>query len=148
MADKTIRVSQIYPCSPERIWNALTRPEEMRTWFFEQIKDFKAEIGFQTEFMVQTEDRLFPHVWKVIAIEPMRILGMDWSYRGYDGMGYVQFELKRVPEGTELSVTNTGLDSFTLDIPEFTEASCRAGWEFFLQDRLKEYVGVSKEEMA
>ncbi|PYL29526.1 MAG: hypothetical protein DMF45_05510 [Verrucomicrobia bacterium] len=35
-----------------RVWKALTDVEEMRQWYF-NLKQFKAEVGFEFEFVVE-----------------------------------------------------------------------------------------------
>ena len=46
---KTVQVQKSFNVPLERLWNALTRANEMKEWYFD-IKDFKSEIGFQFEF--------------------------------------------------------------------------------------------------
>ena len=55
-----IRINQ----SREKIWKAISEPELMKNWFFDNIPDFKAEVGFKTWFIVKNEDRIFYHVLK------------------------------------------------------------------------------------
>jgi hypothetical protein len=35
----------------------------MRQWFFEEMKDFEAEPGFETQFNVECEGRHYVHLW-------------------------------------------------------------------------------------
>ena len=47
--------------SAQRVWEALTDLEQMKTWYFHNIETFVPEIGFETQFLVQVEDRKFTH---------------------------------------------------------------------------------------
>ena len=49
--------------SVTRLWHALTDAQVMRQWFFDNIPDFKPEVGFTTEFMVDAGERQFLHQW-------------------------------------------------------------------------------------
>ncbi len=42
----------------------------MRKWYFENIPAFKPEVGFETQFNVQSEERNFLHKWKVTEVQP------------------------------------------------------------------------------
>ena len=42
----------------------------MRQWYFENIPAFKAEVGFETQFEIHNQGRIFPHRWKVTKVVP------------------------------------------------------------------------------
>ncbi|NND93562.1 MAG: SRPBCC domain-containing protein [Flavobacteriales bacterium] len=140
MQEIVVRVQAEYPVKPVDVWNAITLPERMKEWYFEQMPDFKAEVGFETSFLVENEGRRFPHIWNVKEVEPRSRLGYEWTFTGYEGASYALFELNEIPSGTRLTLRCTGLETFDQKIHEFREESCRAGWEYFLNKRLKEYL--------
>jgi hypothetical protein len=41
-------VEQGFDRSASAVWDAITKIGEMRKWYFENIPDFKAEVGFST----------------------------------------------------------------------------------------------------
>ena len=45
MGSKPIVVEQSFPVTPETVWRAITKPNLMRLWYFEQIEDFRPEVG-------------------------------------------------------------------------------------------------------
>jgi uncharacterized protein YndB with AHSA1/START domain len=128
----------------DKLWNAITRPEEMKQWFFENIPTFKAEVGFETSFRVHSEGRHFNHVWKILEVVPYKKIKYHWSYSEYAGVGYVTFELYERNGQTILCVINEGLETFPKDIPEFTRESCQGGWDYFIKNRLKSYIDTIK----
>ncbi|TYQ00488.1 uncharacterized protein YndB with AHSA1/START domain [Tenacibaculum adriaticum] len=124
-----------------KVWNAITDLDQMVQWFFENIPDFKAEVGFVTEFKVKSKTRDFLHLWKIVEVIPNQKIKYDWRYPDYyGGSSFVTFEL--ISEGnnkTELIITAKGIENFPQEIPEFSRESCRGGWEYF-SNRLKNFL--------
>lgn len=121
------------------VWNAITEHYQMVKWFFENIPAFEAKVGFETEFLIENEERKFTHVWKIEEIIPQQKIVYKWSYREYPGEGLVVFELIKKDSTTRLKLTNLGLNTFPKDVPEFSEENCYGGWKYFT-NRLKEYL--------
>jgi uncharacterized protein YndB with AHSA1/START domain len=138
--DKPIIVEEIYEAPLKKVWSALTNIEQMRQWYFGNIPDFKPEVGFETQFDVQSETRVFPHQWRVTEVLPPRMITYTWRFDGYQGDSFVVFELFEHKNATKLRLSVQILESFPEDIPEFTSESCIAGWNFFLKERLKEFL--------
>lgn len=131
-----ITVEQDYPCSAAYLWQALTDVNLMRQWFFDNIPDYRAEVGFQTEFPVDAGERVFHHVWKVTEVEAPRVIETRWNYPGYDGVALVRFEVSGNEEVAHLSFSARVEESFPQDIPEFRRESGVGGWNYFLGERL------------
>ena len=112
----------------------------MKLWYFNVIPDFEPTVGFETKFNIQVEDRNYMHLWKIIEVIPNKKIAYTWRFEEYPGESLVSFELIEQGDKTLIRVSNEGLESFPQDVPEFTEESCRAGWEFFIQGNLKEYL--------
>lgn len=124
----------------DTVWRAITDPTEMRNWFFDNIPEFKPVTDFEVEFNVESGDRVFPHQWRVTRVEQKRLIEYKWKYGGYTGDSYVTFELFREEDYTRLRLTHIILEDFQEDIPEFQRESCIAGWKYFINQRLKEYL--------
>ncbi len=138
--DKPIIVEQSYNVSPSKLWQAITVRDEMVEWFFQEIPDFKPEVGFKTQFNINNGERDFLHLWTITEAVPEQKLVYDWRYQGMPGIGKVTFEISPDGDGSRLTLTNEGLESFPKDVPEFSAESCVAGWEYFLQGNLKDYL--------
>ncbi|PHQ56091.1 MAG: ATPase [Lutibacter sp.] len=138
--NETIIVEQTFNVSLSILWNAITNIEDMRKWFFENIKDFKPEIGFKTQFNVQSNDRNFLHLWHIVEVEPLKRIVYNWKYDKYAGNSFVYFELFEHKKGSMLRVTTEITESFATDIPEFESDSCRNGWNYFIKSNLKNYL--------
>jgi uncharacterized protein YndB with AHSA1/START domain len=139
-SDPPVIVEQVFDLPVETVWKAITEREQMVQWFFDNIPDFKAKVGFETQFKIHNEGRDFLHLWRITEVNPNRKITYRWSYDQYDGEALVTFEL--VPDGatTRLRLTNIVLADFDDTIPEFKRESCVAGWEYFIKQRLKNYL--------
>lgn len=138
--EPVIIVEHTFEVTKERLWDAITDLNQMRQWFFENIPDFKAEIGFTTQFNVLSETRNFFHLWRITEVEPFWKIVYNWSYQGYDGEALVYFELFENGDRTTLKLTNKIIENFPNDIPEFTRKSGIDGWNYFIKGRLADFL--------
>lgn len=141
--DPLIIVEELYDTSLENVWNSITDPNEMNKWFFEQIKSFKAEEGFETEFTVEVENRKFTHLWKIVDVSPYHKIKYQWKYLEYSGNSFVTFELKEENGKVRLILTAEVLEDFSENIPEFKRESCVGGWNYFIKDSLRNYLTIN-----
>ncbi|NNF22073.1 MAG: SRPBCC domain-containing protein [Saprospiraceae bacterium] len=138
--DPPVVVTQEFQVSKEILWEVLVEPDEMRKWFFDNIPDFKPEVGFQTQFPVSSEGRTFTHLWKVVKSEPLRTLVVNWKFSEYPGDSNVHFIINETETACILTLKDEVLEDFPQDIPEFKRESCLGGWNYFIKDRLKNYL--------
>ena len=75
-----------------RVWTALTNVTEMRQWYFD-LKEFKPEIGFEFEFVVEHEGNTYHHLCKITEVIPQKRIAYTWRYKGEPGDSLVTFEL-------------------------------------------------------
>ena len=138
--DDLIVVEATYHCPSQALWYALTSKQEMDLWYFENIPDFRPEIGFTTRFAVESSGRVFTHCWEVIESIPFHRITYTWKYEEYEGDSLVSFQILPRDSHSLLRLTVEVLEDFPGDIPEFDRESCIAGWNFFLGGRLREYL--------
>ena len=141
--DPPVVVEQILNAPVPVVWRAISEVDQMTQWYFENIPEFKAEVGFSTRFDVENEGRVFPHLWTVTEVVSQRKLVYDWRFDGYEGDSYVVFELSDQGDRTKVTVSAHVRESFQDGIPEFTRENCTGGWKYFIQQRLKEYLEQS-----
>lgn len=126
--------------SKEILWGAITELEQMTKWFFENIPDFQAQVGFETSFLVENEGRTFTHQWKITEVIPQQSISYSWRYAEYPGDSFVTFSLEETEGQIMLSVRCDVIEDFPEDIPEFRRESCIGGWEYFLCESLQAYL--------
>ncbi len=141
--DDAIIVEQNFNVSKEKLWEAITNQKLMIQWFFENIPSFEPKVGFETRFVVESESRVFPHVWKIIEVIPYQKIAYQWSYDGYEGDSVVTFEIAKSEKGSLLKVTHLVTKDFPDDIPEFKRESCQGGWNWFVNIRLNEFLATN-----
>jgi uncharacterized protein YndB with AHSA1/START domain len=134
--EEPIVVEETINSPVDSIWRAITDKDQMPRWFFEQIRDFRPERGFETKFNVHNEGKDYPHHWRVTEVIPNQKLVYDWLHPGLPGASFVVWDLSKAGNGTRLKLTHTGIATFPQDDPAFTRESCRRGWEYFV-GRLK-----------
>ena len=133
-------VEQIFNASLVKVWEAITELNQMKQWFFENIEHFETIKGFETQFIVQVENRTFTHLWKLTEVIPFKKITYNWKYKEYEGDSFVTFELFEKNNQVELKLTHKVVAEFPNDIPEFSRESCLDGWNYFIGQRLKDYL--------
>ncbi|RZT96368.1 uncharacterized protein YndB with AHSA1/START domain [Ancylomarina subtilis] len=135
-----IIVEQNFSVPLSQLWKAISEPDQMRQWFFENIEDFQPEVGFQTQFNVKSGERNFKHLWKLTDVVHLEKIVYLWQYEGYEGEAIVCFETFINEGGSSLRVSHFVTTGFDQSIPEFRRESCQQGWEYFIKDRLKAFL--------
>lgn len=138
-SDETVSMNVQIACTAEALWQALVDPVHMRQWYFTEIPDFKAEQGFRTEFLVQTDERDFLHQWQVTEVEPGRRIAYRWRYEGYPGAALSVFEISTAGNYSVLQLSFPVEEDFPDEIPEFQRDACLGGWQY-LTGQLKSYL--------
>ena len=138
--DPPVIVEQTFEVSIEELWAAITDPEQMRLWFFEQIPDFRPEVDFRTTFSIEHGDKQYQHVWRIAEVVPGEKIVYDWSYEGLPGRGLVTWDLLSEGNRSSLKITNAILEAFPQDDPAFHRESCEAGWDFLINDQLVDHL--------
>lgn len=138
--EEPVVVEQTFPKPMADVWDAITNIKRMTQWYFNNIPDFKPEVGFHTEFLIENEGRRFPHIWDVTEVIPGTKITYEWQFGGYPGKGATTWELSEQEGGTLLRLTFQGLEPFPDDVPEFKRESCQGGWQYFIQGMLKDYL--------
>jgi uncharacterized protein YndB with AHSA1/START domain len=121
-----------------RVWKALTDVEEMRHWYFD-LKEFRAEPGFEFEFTVEHEGMSYHHICKVTDVIPEKKIAYTWRYKGYEGDSLVTVELFADGDKTRLKLTHEGLETFP-KTPSFARDNFKQGWTQIIGSSLKEFV--------
>ena len=140
VSDPPVIIKQEFPYSLAIVWDAITQHQQMKKWFFEQIPGFKAEVGFKTQFKVQAPSRDFYHLWEVTEVIPLEKIVYNWKYKNLKGDSFVIFELIEKDNTTQLTLTTQVTEDFDDSITEFKRESCAGGWNYFIKERLFNYL--------
>jgi len=125
-----------------RVWKALTDVQEMRQWYFD-LKEFRPEVGFEFEFVVEHEGNKYHHLCKITEVSPQKKIAYTWRYKGEVGESLVTIELSPDGNKTRLKLTHTGIETFP-KTPAYARKNFEAGWTAIIGSELKQFVESSK----
>jgi len=141
MEDKNpITVQQTFEASIETVWQAITELEQMQQWYFPNIPEFRPELGFETQFLIQNEGRNFTHIWKVKEVIPNQLIGYSWNFEEYIGEAYSNFHLEEKEGKTQLTLESHVVEEFPSNISEFKRESGQAGWDYLIKESLANFL--------
>src|SRR5436305_8147854 len=75
-----------------QVWKALSDVDQMRQRYFD-LKEFKPEVGFQFEFIVEHEGTSYHHLCRVTEVVPQQKIAYTWRYEDEPGDPLVAIEL-------------------------------------------------------
>jgi uncharacterized protein YndB with AHSA1/START domain len=121
-----------------KVWKALTDVDQMREWYFD-LKEFKPQVGFEFEFVVEHEGNSYHHLCKVTKVVAQKRIAYTWRYKGEPGDSLVTFELAGEGDKTRVKVTHTGIDTFP-ETPAYARKNFEAGWTAIIGAELRQFV--------
>jgi uncharacterized protein YndB with AHSA1/START domain len=127
-----------------RVWKALTDVDQIRQWYFD-LKQFKPEVGFEFEFVVDHEGNKYHHLCRITEVVLEKKLVYTWRYTGEPGDSLVTFELFADGDKTRLKLTHQGIETFP-KTPAYARKNFEAGWTEIIGSSLKQF--VEKTEKA
>jgi len=135
---EAVVIERTFAAPVARVWKALTDVGEMKQWYFD-LKEFKPEVGFEFEFIVEHEGMTYHHLCKIIEVIPQKKLAYTWRYKGHEGDSLVTLELFANGDKTRLRLTHEGLETFP-KTPSFARKNFMEGWTQIIGSSLKEFV--------
>jgi len=135
---EAVVIERTFNAPVERVWKALTDVAQMRQWYFD-LKEFKPEVGFEFQFVVEHEGTTYDHHCKVTDVIPQKKLAYTWRYKGHEGDSLVTFELFVDGDKTRLKLTHEGLDTFP-KISAYARENFEKGWTQIIGSELKQFV--------
>ena len=135
---EAVIVERTFDAPLARVWKALTDVDQMRVWYFD-LKEFKLQIGFEFEFVVEHEGNTYHHLCKVTEVIPEKKIAYTWRYKGEVGDSLVTFELFGEGDRTRLKLTHSGIETFP-KTPAYARKNFEAGWTEIIGSELKRFV--------
>jgi uncharacterized protein YndB with AHSA1/START domain len=127
-----------FPFPLERVWRAITRPQELSRWFGDRVY-LDAAVGGEIVIEWDAYGRVTgivevfdpPHTfafrWRAHGVDPQAPLALDNST-------LVTFTLEPTSEGTRLEVTETGFAALPEAIRAVAYRENVSGWRVELQE--------------
>ena len=135
---EAVIVERTFNAPIARVWKALTDVDQMRIWYFD-LKEFKPQVGFEFEFIVEHEGNTYHHLCKVTEVIPQKKIAYTWRYKGEPGDSLVTFELFPEDNKTRLKLTHTGIETFP-KTPAYAGKNFESGWKEIIDSELKRFV--------
>ena len=127
--------SVVIKAEQARVWQALTTPKEIAKWF--QVFDFdKAEVGQKIHTSWEPNDAVdFNETFgEVAVVEPINRFGFRWQISPPNpAMTLVVFDLETIPEGTRVTVTETGFEALPESLRQKRFSDNSGGWEYMVK---------------
>ena len=140
---EAVSIERSFNAPVARVWKAITDVEEMRRWYFD-LKEFKPEVGFEFEFIVEHEGMKYHHLCKVTEVIPKKKLAYTWRYKGHEGNSLVTFELFANGDKTRLKLTHEGLETFP-KTAAFARENFEKGCTEIIGSELKQFLEKAKK---
>jgi len=131
-------VERTFAAPMATVWKAITNKDDMARWYFD-LKEFKAEVGFEFRFSVEHQGFTYNHHCKILEVVSGKKLVHSWRYEGHEGDSQVTWELFAEGDQTRLKLTHTGLESFP-KTPSFARSNFEGGWTHLVGLSLKDFV--------
>lgn len=74
----TVTLTQTFKSPIEKVWNAITLPEEMKYWYF-HVHDFDLKVGNVFTFYEKPEGGIFLHRCEILNIIAKNYLNIPGS---------------------------------------------------------------------
>ena len=127
-----IERSVVIKAKQERVWKALTTPEQMVQWF-ERIEFERLEAGQKIKFSWEPNDSVdFNETYgEITLVVPISRFGYSWQVAPPDPTStFVIFDLETIAEGTRVTVTETGFEALSDSQREKRYQDNVGGWEY------------------
>ncbi|MFD2562408.1 SRPBCC family protein [Aquimarina rubra] len=125
MKDSIIK-EQIFKHSIDKIWNAISRQEEISSWFIPA--DFKAEVGYKYTFNSPDEENCSQITGTIKQAHPYT-LEYTWIVANTDVETTVTWKLEKVEEGTKLYLEHSGIANYPGETAVTMFNSFHGGWD-------------------
>ncbi len=130
---------EVLPVPRERVWDAITRPEQLSQWL-SMVRDMDFRVGGEINFTWDNERSPYPGVIEVI--EPAHRFAFRWYSHaiGHPELKLVphagtlvEFTLEEVAEGTQLTLVESGFASLPdVAVGEQSYQDNQEGWSMLL----------------
>jgi len=125
--NKTITKEKVFNHSIDKVWNAITKAEELSTWFIQA--DFKAEKGYHYTFTSEPNEKGCTTITGTVKEANPYTLIYTWIVDGTKVETTVTWKLETVENGTKLSLEHSGIENYAGETVITMFESFNGGWD-------------------
>lgn len=121
----TITKEHVFPHSIDKVWNAISKQEEISTWFIKA--DFQPEQGYAYTFKSEGEN--CTEITGVVKEADPYTLIYTWVVQDTQIETLVKWKLQESAEGTRLYLEHSGIAGYPGDTAVKLFQSFDGGWD-------------------
>lgn len=135
-----IKVEAVFNTTQMQVWEALTKSEIMKVWYF-KIPNFELIEGKEFHFY-ENEGTNFLHVCKILKIENQHLFQHTWTHPAQSkGSSIVTWEINEIEKGkVKVTLTHEGIETFVDGGADFAPANYEMGWNALVKTNLRNYL--------
>ena len=116
----------IFDHSIDQVWNAITKEEEISTWFIKA--DFKPEKGYRYTFEASGEEGCSQITGEIKEADPYTLI-YTWMVQNTDVVTTVRWHLEPLEGKTKLYLEHSGISKYKGDTAVQMFNSFNGGWD-------------------
>ncbi|WP_339751435.1 SRPBCC domain-containing protein [uncultured Winogradskyella sp.] len=125
--NKTITKEKVFNHPIDQIWNAITKAEEISTWFIKA--DFKAEKGFNYTFKSEPNEKGCTVISGTVKEASPYVLVYTWIVADTKVETTVTWTLEDLGNSTKLSLEHSGIENYAGETAIAMFESFNGGWD-------------------
>ncbi|MBX3066701.1 MAG: SRPBCC domain-containing protein [Anaerolineae bacterium] len=123
-----IKQSVVVAADQDRVWRAITEPDQFSKWFGNKLHWDKLAVGEPMTF--EGEGGM-----AIAIVEPQTRFAFRWqAATGHPALTLVTFRLQKVADGTEITVTEEGFEALPAELSQERFESNNKGWNIQMQN--------------
>ncbi|WP_179021721.1 SRPBCC family protein [Winogradskyella forsetii] len=125
--NNTITKEKVFQHPIDKVWNAITKAEELSTWFLKT--NFKAEKGYHYTFSSEPNEKGCTNIIGIVKEANPYTLIYTWIVEGTNVETTVTWKLETIPEGTKLHLEHSGIGNYAGETVITMFESFNGGWD-------------------
>lgn len=125
--NKTITKEKVFNHPIDQIWNAITKAEEISTWFIQA--DFKAEKGYNYTFSSEPNEKGCTTISGTVKEANPYTLVYTWIVADTNIETTVTWKLEAIGNTTKLHLEHSGIENYAGETAIAMFESFNGGWE-------------------
>lgn len=137
-----IKKEKLFNHPIDAIWNAITKAEEISTWFIKA--NFKSEKGYKYTFIASEDKGCLTITGEIKKADPYALI-YTWIVENTTAETTVSWKLEPVENGTKLFLEHSGISNYAGETAIAMFDSFNGGWDNCisgLTNYLKEHVNA------